>query len=66
MSMRDQHAGEPAHVALHEPEAGIDVLGEDAQETVDDAGAAHALIDPRVSAQARVAGGVDAADGAGR
>ena len=38
---RDEHTGEPAHIALHEPEAGIDVLGEDPQETVDDAGAAH-------------------------
>ena len=37
----DQHAGEPADIALHEAEAGIDVLGEDAQEIVDDAGAAH-------------------------
>ena len=38
---RDQHAGEPAHVALHETEAGIDILREDAEEVVDDAGAAH-------------------------
>jgi hypothetical protein len=37
----DEHAGEPAHIALHEAEAGIDVLGERPQETVDDAGAAH-------------------------
>ena len=28
----DEHAGEPADVALHEAEAGVDVLGEDAQE----------------------------------
>ena len=37
----DEHAGEPADIALHEAEAGIDVLGEDAQKIVDDAGAAH-------------------------
>ena len=38
----DQHAGEPADVALHETETGIDILREDAEEVVDDAGAAHA------------------------
>ena len=37
----DEDAGEPAHVALHQAEAGIDVLGEGPQEIVDDAGAAH-------------------------
>ena len=37
----DQHAGEPAHITLNEAEARIDVLGEDAEETVDNAGAAH-------------------------
>ena len=39
---RDQHAGEPTDVALHETETGIDILREDAEEVVDDAGAAHA------------------------
>ena len=39
---RDQHAGEPADVALHETESGIDILREHAEEVVDDAGAAHA------------------------
>src|SRR5208282_2906470 len=39
----DQHAGEPADVALDEAEAGVDVLGEDAQKTIDDAGDAHRL-----------------------
>ena len=38
---RDQHAGEPAHIALQQAETGIDVLGEGPQKTVDDAGAAH-------------------------
>ena len=37
----DEDAGEPAHIALHQAEAGIDVLGERPQEIVDDAGAAH-------------------------
>ena len=41
---RDQHAGEPAHVALNETEARVDVLGEDAQEPIDNARAAHALV----------------------
>jgi hypothetical protein len=38
----DQHAGQPTDVALHETEAGIEILREDAEEVVDDAGAAHA------------------------
>jgi hypothetical protein len=38
---RDQHAGEPLDIALQQPEPGIDVLGEGAEETVDDAGAVH-------------------------
>ena len=37
----DQHAGEPTNVALHETEAGIDIPREDAEEVIDDAGAAH-------------------------
>ena len=40
----DENAGEPAHIALHESEAGIDVLGERPQEIVDDAGAAHCVL----------------------
>ena len=63
---RDEHAGEPAHIALHEAEAGIDVLGEDAQETVDDAGAAHRLSVLGFRSRREFAGGVDAADAAGR
>ena len=37
----DEDAGEPADIALHQAEAGIDVLGEGPEETVDDAGPAH-------------------------
>ena len=37
----DQNAGEPAHIALHQAEAGIDILREGPEEPVDDAGAAH-------------------------
>jgi hypothetical protein len=38
---RDQHAREPAHIALQEAEPGIDVLGEGPEEAVDDAGPVH-------------------------
>jgi hypothetical protein len=37
----DEHAGEPAHLTLQQAKAAIDVLREDAEEAVDDAGAAH-------------------------
>ncbi len=37
----DEDAGQPVNIALHQAEAGIDILGEGPQEIVDDAGAAH-------------------------
>src|SRR6202042_890735 len=39
----NENAGEPAHIALHQTEAGIDVLGEGREETVDDAWATHGV-----------------------
>ncbi len=37
----DEDARQPVNIALNQPEAGIDILGERPQEIVDDAGAVH-------------------------
>ena len=42
----DQDAREPMDIAVDEPKAGVDVLGEDPQEPIDDARAAHGSAAP--------------------
>ena len=50
MSIDDQRGGDESDLAAEQAEAGIDVAGEDLEETIDDAGAAHrrALACPRL------------------
>ena len=63
---RDENAGEPAHIALHQAEAGIDVLGEGREETVDDAWAAHGAYRSSGLGSASCCGAVRAPLSAGR
>ena len=46
MSIAIRMLGEPTDIALDQAEAGIDILGEDPEEIVDDAGAAHGRYRP--------------------
>src|SRR5208337_1759507 len=62
----DENAGEPAHIALHQPEAGIDVLGEGREEAVDDARAAHGAYRSSGLGSASCCGAVRAPLSAGR
>ena len=47
-SIDDQRGGDEGDLAAEQAKAAVDVLGEDREETIDDAGAAHGVIRPSV------------------
>jgi hypothetical protein len=63
---RDEDAGEPSDIALHQAEPGIDILRECREKSVDDACAAHRVYRPSGFGRAGDIGGASSAGSAGR